>query len=133
MKKIYITREQLNYLNEENSVNISAMAKNNTLSDFSNIATNTNTVSDINKASRVGDVHLTITGPQKDDSQPTQMVNVAPGDSIQNAIKTQANDDLIRAGSSVQVTGDGLNEFKIFTKKMVEEARTNGLKSKYLK
>lgn len=122
MKKIVITRKQLFNINES-MVNISAKAGGNSTSDFINTVGNTNTQSDINKAGRVGDVNLTISGPESNDNQPIQTVNVAPGETPQAAIEAQANDDLIRAGGKVEVTGDGFGESKIFTKKMVEEAR----------
>ena len=128
MKKIIITKNQLFKLNEENSVNVDVPAKNNTTADFTNAATNPNTVSDLNKASMVGDANLMIHGPQNNDSQPTQNVNVAAGDTIQNAIKTQANDELIRNGGSIKVSGDGIGESKVFSKKYIEEARLNQMK-----
>ena len=128
MKKIIITRSQLNKLNE-NAVNIIAKAGGNTTSDYINTVSNVNTQADINKASRVGDVNLTISGPESNDTQPVQTINVAPGETAQSAIQQQANDDLIRAGGSVEVKGDGfVNETKIFTKKMVEEARINSMR-----
>jgi hypothetical protein len=127
MKKIFITKEQLNYLNEE-VVNIAATAKGNSMSDFSNTVGDTNTQADINKASRVGDVNLTITGPNNDDKQPTQTVNVAPGDTPQNAIANQANDDLIRAGGAVKLSGDGFGESKVYSKKLIENARLDGIR-----
>ena len=127
MKKILITKKQLKHINEE-MVNITAMAKGNSISDFSNTVSDTNTQSDINKASRVGDVNLTITGPDNNDSQPTQTVNVGPGETPQNAIATQANDDLIRSGGSVKLTGDGFGESKIYYKKTIEEIRNNNFK-----
>lgn len=122
MKKLIINKSQLRYLNE-NVVNIAATAKGNSLSDFSNIISDTNTQTDINKASNVGDVNLTITGPEHNDSQPTQNINVTNGDTPQNAIATQANDELIRAGGSIKLTGDGFGETKIYTKKSIEEIR----------
>ena len=127
MKKIIISNKHLNILKEE-MVNIAAKAPNNSISDFTNTVSNVNTQTDINKASRVGDVNLTISGPNSDDNQPIQTVNVAPGETPQNAIKNQANDDLIRAGGKVEISGDGFGESKIFTKKMVEEARLDSMR-----
>lgn len=127
MKKIIITRKQLKILNE-NMVNITAKAGGNSMSDFINTVGNVNTQSDINKAGRVGDVNLTISGPESNDTQPIQTVNVAPGETAQSAIQNQANDDLIRAGGKVEVSGDGFGESKIFTKKMVEEARIDSMR-----
>ena len=127
MKKIIITRKQLKMLNE-NMVNITAKAGGNSMSDFINTVGNVNTQSDINKAGRVGDVNLTISGPESNDTQPIQTVNVAPGETAQSAIQNQANDDLIRAGGKVEVSGDGFGESKIFTKKMVEEARIDSMR-----
>lgn len=122
MKRIIISRNQLLRLNED-AVNIAATAKGNTISDFSNTMSDTNTQTDINKAGRVGDVNLTISGPDSNDSQPLQTINVAPGDTAQNAIKNQANDDLIRSGGSIKISGDGFGESKIYTKKTIEEVR----------
>lgn len=127
MKKIIITNTQLKKINEE-VVNILAKAKNNSTSDFVNTVGDVNIQNDINKASRVGDVNLTIAGPNSNDEQPTQTVNVAPGDTPQNAIKNQTNDDLIRSGGKVEITGDGFNESIKYTKKHIEEARLNSMK-----
>lgn len=127
MKKVIITRNQLKMINE-NIVNITAKAGGNSTSDFINTVGNVNTQNDINKAGRVGDVNLTISGPESNDTQPVQTVNVAPGETAQSAIQNQANDDLIRAGGKVEVTGDGFGESKIFTKKMVEEARIDSMR-----
>ena len=127
MKKVIITRNQLKMINE-NMVNITAKAGGNSTSDFINTVGNVNTQNDINKAGRVGDVNLIISGPESNDTQPVQTVNVAPGETAQSAIQNQANDDLIRAGGKVEVTGDGFGESKIFTKKMVEEARIDSMR-----
>ena len=127
MKKVIITRNQLKMINE-NMVNITAKAGGDSTSDFINTVGNVNTQNDINKAGRVGDVNLTISGPESNDTQPVQTVNVAPGETAQSAIQNQANDDLIRAGGKVEVTGDGFGESKIFTKKMVEEARIDSMR-----
>ena len=110
-------------LKEEN-VNISAQARTNSLADFANAAGNGNTQSDTRKASGVGgDVSLTISGPDTTDNQPQQQVNVANGQSLQDAITTQANDTLIRNGGSLKVSGDGISEGYTFKKKRIEEAR----------
>lgn len=122
MKKIIVSKSQLFKLNEE-SVNIGAQALNNTTSDFINTATNPNTVNDVNKAKAAGDVNLIINGPQSNDTQPQQIVNVAPGETVQNAMNNQTNDEIIRNGGSVKISGDGFGESKLFSKKMIEEAR----------
>jgi hypothetical protein len=128
MKKVIITRNQLKMINE-NMVNITAKAGGNSTSDFINTVGNVETQKDIDKAGRVSDdVNLTISGPESNDTQPVQTVNVAPGETAQSAIQNQANDDLIRAGGKVEVTGDGFGESKIFTKKMVEEARIDSMR-----
>lgn len=127
MKKLIITKNQLKCINE-NAINIAATAKGNSISDFSNTLSNVNTQTDINKAGRMGDVNLTISGPDTNDSQPTQIINVEPGDTAQNAITNQANDELIRSGGSVKVSGDGFGESKIYTKKTIEEIRVKNLK-----
>lgn len=126
MKKIIINNKHLNQIYE--AVNIAAQAANNNLSSFTKVVNDTNTTSDIQKASVAGDVNLVINGPKTDDKQPTQVVNVANGDTIQNAVSQQANDEIIRNGGSVKVTGDGLGESIIFTKKQINEIRLANMK-----
>lgn len=128
MKKIIISQRHLTRLNEEESVNISAQANDNSLSSFSNVASNPNTTSDVQKAKTAGDVSLVVSGPESKDTQPQQIVNVGAGDTVQNAIKTQANDELIRNGGSLKISGDGFGESVVFSKKMVEEARLAKMK-----
>lgn len=129
MKRIIINKSQLLKLNEENSVNLDVQAKNNTTSDFINAATDSTTIGDINKAQAAGDVNLVINGPNSNDSQPVQRINVAKGDTIQNALNNQANDELIRNGGSAIVGGDGItNENHVYTKKMLEEIRLSNMK-----
>ena len=113
----------MRYLNEANAVNIAAQAKDNSLSSFSTAASDTNTISDVQKAKVAGDVNLVVSGPDSNDSQPRQVVNVADGDTIQNAIASQASDEIIRNGGSLSIIGDGLGESYIFSKKSLEEAR----------
>ena len=57
---------------------------------------------DINKAGRVGDVNLTISGPESNDAQPVQTVNVAPGETPQQAIQNQANKAFLEAGNKIK-------------------------------
>ena len=128
MKKIIISQRHLAQLNEEDSVNISAQANDNSLSSFSSAASSPNTVSDIQKAQTAGDVNLVVSGPESKDTQPQQIVNVGAGDTVQNAINTQANDELIRNGGSLKISGDGFGESVVFSKKMVEEARLAKIK-----
>ena len=129
MKRIIINKSQLLKLNEENSVNLDVQAKNNTTSDFINAATDSTTVGDINKAQAAGDVNLVINGPDSNDSQPVQRINVAKGDTIQNALNNQANDELIRNGGSAIIGGDGItNENHVYTKKMLEEIRLSNMR-----
>lgn len=118
----------MQYLNEENAVNIAAQAKDNSLSSFTTAASDTNTVSDIQKAKSAGDVNLVVNGPDSNDAQPRQVVNVAAGDTIQNALADQASDELIRNGGSVLINGDGLGESYIFSKKKLEEVRLAKMK-----
>lgn len=128
MKKIIILNKHLKYLNE--SVNISTLAQNNDLSSFTKAASDTNTKSDIQKAKVAGDVNLIVNGPKTDDSQPTQQIDVPAGDTVQNALADQANDALIRNGGSVKITGDGLEESIIFSKKQLQEIRLKNIKNK---
>lgn len=125
MKKIFLNTKQINYLNEANIV---ATAADNSLSSFAKTATDTNTTSDIQKAKVAGDVNLVISGPKSNDNQPTQSVNVAAGQTVSDAIGDQANDDLIRNGGKVAITGDGLGESHVFTKKTLEEVRLRNLR-----
>lgn len=127
MKRLLLTRKQLFKLNEE-SINISAQAKSNDTSEFINAASNPTTMSDIQKAGVAGDVNLVVNGPNADDTQPQQVVNVAKGDTVQNAINTQANDELIRNGGSVKISGDGFGEARIFTKQKIEEVRLDNMR-----
>ena len=129
MKKIIVTSKQAKYLTEDNAANIAVQSKDNTTNGFINAATNSKTTAYINNASRVApDVNLIVSGPNSNDSQPQQVVNVANGDTIQNAISQQANDDLIKNGGSVKVMGNSLGEAKMFTKKTIEEARLKKLR-----
>lgn len=128
MKKMIISRKHLKYLNEENAVNISAQANDNSLSSFSKAASSPNTLSDIQKAQTAGDVNLVVNGPDSKDTQPQQVINVGAGDTVQNAISTQANDELIRNGGSLKIGGDGFGESVVFTKRMLEEARLAKIK-----
>lgn len=118
----------MQYLNEENAVNIAAQARDNSLSSFSTAASDPNTISDIQKAKSAGDVNVIVSGPESNDTQPKQVVNVVPGDTAQNALSDQASDELIRNGGSVILGGDGLGESFIFNKKTIEEVRLSKIK-----
>lgn len=130
--KMIITRKQLseltNFLKEENTVNISTMAKDNNLNSFSTAASDTHTQSDIQKAKTAGDVNLVINGPKTSDDMPRQEINVGAGDTVQNAIAKQGNNELLQQGGSMQITGDGFGESKVYMKKMVEEVRLKNLR-----
>lgn len=129
MKKLIITKKQMQRILKEENINISAQAKTNSLSDFASVAGNGDTQSDVRKASGLGsDVSLTISGPDTSDTQPQQQVNVANGQSLQDAIATQANDTLIRNGGSLRLSGDGIKEAYAFKKRRVEEARLAKIK-----
>jgi hypothetical protein len=130
MKKIVISRHQLLKLNEDsnNPINVAAQATDNTVSSFTKAATNPGTLSDIQKAKSAGDVNLVVTSPESNDDQPTQVVNVANGDTVQNAMNNQVNSDLVAKGSTVQVRGDGIGESYVFTKKSIREARLAKIK-----
>lgn len=128
MKRLIISQRHLNCLNEEDTINIAAQAKDNSLSSFSTAASDTNTMSDIQKAQNAGDVNLVVNGPNSNDNQPQQVITVGNGDTVQNAIATQGNDELIRNGGSLKINGDGFGESVVFTKKMIEEVRLNKIK-----
>lgn len=125
MKKVVLNKKQVKYLEE---VNIVANAADNSLSSFSKAASDTNTTADIQKAKTAGDVNLLVGGPDSSDEQPIQAVNVAPGQTVADAIGDQASDELIRNGSRISVTGDGLGESIVFTKRILKEARLAKIK-----
>ena len=85
-------------------------------------------MSDIQKAQNAGDVNLVVNGPNSNDNQPQQVITVGNGDTVQNAIATQGNDELIRNGGSLKINGDGFGESVVFTKKTIEEVRLNKIK-----
>jgi hypothetical protein len=128
MKKVILKKSQLKKIQEASSVNIAANASDNSLSAFSKIATDTNTSADIQKAKVAGDVNLVVGGPDSSDDQPVQIVNVNKGQSVADAISDQGNDELIRNGSRLCVTGDGIGESYVFTKKILKEARLAKIK-----
>ena len=125
MKKVVLNKKQVKYLEE---VNIVANAADDSLSSFSKAASDTNTTADIQKAKTAGDVNLLVGGPDSSDEQPIQAVNVAPGQTVADAIGDQASDELIRNGSRISVTGDGLGESIVFTKRILKEARLAKIK-----
>lgn len=127
MKRIIINTRQVDYINES-AVNISSMADDNSISSFSKVATSPQTTSDVQKAKVGGDVNLTISGPDSSDDQPVQVVNVNKGQSVADAISDQGNDELIRNGSRLCITGDGIGESYVFTKKILKEARLAKIK-----
>lgn len=129
MKKIIVTKSQASFLMENDSVNVAVQSKDNTLAGFTNAATSPNTISDMNKATAVAnDANMIVNGPETNDSQPQQSINVGVGETVASAIATQGNDELVRNGGSLKISGDGLGEAKIYTKKIIEEARLNGMR-----
>jgi hypothetical protein len=128
MKKVILKKSQLKKIQEASSVNIAANATDNSLSAFSKVATDTNTTADIQKAKVAGDVNLVVGGPDSSDDQPVQTINVANGQTVADAINNQGSDELVRNGSRLCITGDGLGESLVFTKKTLEEARLSKIK-----
>lgn len=127
-RRVILKKSQLKRINEATSVNIAANAADNSLSAFSKVATDTNTTADIQKAKVAGDVNLVVGGPDSSDEQPVQTINVANGQTVADAISDQGSDELIRNGSRMHITGDGLGEAVVFTKKKLEEARLAKIK-----
>lgn len=127
-RRVILKKSQLKRINEATSVNIAANAADNSLSAFSKVATDTNTTADIQKAKVAGDVNLVVGGPDSSDEQPVQTINVANGQTVADAISDQGSDELIRNGSRMCITGDGLGEAVVFTKKKLEEARLAKIK-----
>lgn len=129
MKKIIVTKSQASFLMENDSMNIAIQSKDNTLAGFTNAATSPDAVNDMNKATAfANDANMIVNGPKTDDNQPQQSINVGVGETVASAIAKQGNDDLIRNGGSLKISGDGLNETKIYTKKIIEEARLNEMR-----
>lgn len=118
----------MQYLNEENAINISARAIDDSLSSFSKAASSTDTAADIQKAKAMGDVNLVVTGPGNNDDEPTQVIDVGEGNTIQKAISDQGNDDIPRNGGTFLLKGDGIKESYVFTKKSIREARLAKIK-----
>jgi hypothetical protein len=128
MKRIIISQKHIQYLNEENAINISAQASDNSLSSFSKAASSTEAASDIQKAKAMGDVNVLVTGPNTDNNQPTQVIDVSATNTIPKAISDQGNDELARNGGTFLLKGDGIEESYVFTKKALREARLAKIK-----
>ena len=114
-------------MNEDNAVNIAVKARDNSLGSFSQTAGSPDTVRDVQKAKVAGDVSLYINGPKQDDTQPNQLINVPAGETVQSAMSKQGNDELIRNGGGVEITGDGFGECKVYTKRQISEAMSKRL------
>lgn len=115
------------FLSEENSVNIAVKARDNSLGSYSQAASSPDTTRDIQKAKVAGDVALNINGPKQDDTEPNQLITVPSGESVQSAISKQGNDELIRNGGGMEITGDGIGECRVYSKKHIKEAMARRL------
>lgn len=133
-KTFIISPKQAKRLSEENLVTISAPAKGNTVSDYGAAINNTDTLSDIQKAKASGsDVAVKVYNPDNvDDSMPTVDINVTRGQNPSDAILKQGNNNLFGKGSAAIVSGDGVGEGKVYSKRQIEESRLKKLQEKYI-
>jgi hypothetical protein len=76
----------------------------------------------------MGDVNVLVTGPNTDNNQPTQVIDVSATNTIPKAISDQGNDELARNGGTFLLKGDGIEESYVFTKKALREARLAKIK-----
>jgi|GEM_PF-1214917 len=121
IKRIILTREQLNEVLKETTTTVQINTTGNTIPAITNAVTQNQP--EINSASKYGDVDLHISNQNangSNDSAPTQHVNVGRGENIQQAIQQQVNPDV---PGDIDVSGDGISEHKCFSKRQIEEAR----------
>lgn len=125
MKKVIISKSQLNeVLKEENTTTVQLNTTGNTIPAVTN--TLVQNQPEITSASKYGDVNLHISSQKlngSNDSIPTQHVEVEKGQNVSQAIQQQVNPSVLSDGGDLEVSGDGLSEKKVFSKRAVEEAR----------
>ena len=130
-KKIVLTTEQLNrILREENTTTVQLNTTGNTIPSVTN--TLLQNQDKIRSASKYGDVDLHFSNPNaangSNDTVPTQHVEVNDGQNISQAINQQVNPTVLADGGDIEVSGDGVSEWKKFSKRMVEEARLDKIR-----
>lgn len=130
-KKIVLTTEQLSrILREENTTTVQLNTTGNTIPSVTN--TLLQNQDKIRAASKYGDVDLHFSNPNagngSNDTVPTQHVEVNDGQNISQAITQQVNPTVLSDGGDIEVSGDGVNEGKKFSKRMVEEARLDKIR-----
>lgn len=126
MKKIIISNSQLKkVLAEENTTNVQVNTTGNSIPSLTNAVMQNQPK--ITNAAKTGDVSLHLSNPSaqagSNDNIVTQHVEVGQGENISNAITKQVNPTALSQGGDVEVSGPGISEKKVFTKRMVEEAR----------
>lgn len=126
MKKIIISNSQLKkVLAEENTTNVQVNTTGNSIPSLTNAVMQNQPK--ITNAAKTGDVSLHLSNPSaqagSNDNIVTQHVEVGQGENISNAITKQVNPTALSQGGDVEVSGPGISERKVFTKRMVEEAR----------
>ena len=132
MKKIVINPKQLRHcLNEQNNVNVGISTTGKTIPAIMNAVDQNQ--SDIAQASKVGDPILHISNPNSqngsNDDAFTQHVEVNKGDTIASAMQNQLNPSATGNGGDIEVSGDGISERKVFSKKQIEEARIRKMRA----
>ena len=127
--KIILKKKQFKKINEENNVNVSIHSNGNDISSITNAVTQNRP--DIAAASKMGDPILHITNPNSqngsNDNAITQHVEVGKGESIEGAINQQLNPNVTSTGGDVEVSGDGIQEKRVYTKRQIEEARLKNM------
>ena len=133
IKRIILTRQQLNeVLKEENTTTVQLNTTGNTITSLTNAVTSNQP--EINNAGKYGDVNLHISNQKlvgSNDSVPTQHVEVEKGQNINQAIQQQVNPTVLSDGGDIEVSGDGISEYKSFSKKQIEEARLKKIHEGY--
>lgn len=133
VKRIILTRQQLNeVLKEENTTTVQLNTTGNTITSLTNAVTSNQP--EINNAGKYGDVNLHISSQNlvgSNDSVPTQHVEVEKGQNVNQAIQQQVNPTVLGDGGDVEVSGDGISEYKTFSKKQIEEARLKKIHEGY--
>lgn len=130
MKKIIITRTQLNEMIDKNlkeDINVAVTANNNSSSDYLNALKNPNTTRDIQQAKSITpDVNAVVSGPKTDDNSPSIDCDVPAGSTVSDVMNKnpEIGNAVGNKSARLVVHGDGFpNESKTYTKKNVDIAR----------
>lgn len=129
MKRIVVSTNQAKMLAEENNVNVSIQTTGNTIPAAINAVTNAKPK--ISNASKVGDPILHVSNPNStngsNDNQITQHVEVPAGETPEQAMQSQLNPAATNGGD-IEISGEGISEGKITSKKELEKLRLKVIK-----